>query len=123
VTASSLPSPSTVDGRPLPPAHLAFGAQTWKEIAHLLAGQSALPDVVVAQLLGRSRKQDVPAGLTPREREVLALMAEGRANTAIARQLVVSDGAIEKHGATSSKSSAWRRVREITVACWPCRPT
>lgn len=52
---------------------------------------------MVAQLLGRSRKQDVLERLTPREREVLGLMAEGRTNSAIARQLVVSDGAVEKH--------------------------
>lgn len=60
-------------------------------------GGTALDPEVVAQLLGRSRKQDVLAGLTPREREVLGLMAEGRTNSAIARQLVVSDGAVEKH--------------------------
>ncbi|CAM5627897.1 DNA-binding response regulator OS=Streptomyces antimycoticus OX=68175 GN=SANT12839_054760 PE=4 SV=1 [Streptomyces antimycoticus] len=60
-------------------------------------GGTALDPEVVAQLLGRSRKQDVLAGLTPREREVLGLMAEGRTNSAVARQLVVSDGAVEKH--------------------------
>jgi DNA-binding NarL/FixJ family response regulator len=48
-------------------------------------------------LLGASRKTDTLAALTPREREVLGLMAEGRSNTAIARALVVSDGAVEKH--------------------------
>ena len=60
-------------------------------------GGTALDPEVVAQLLGRSRKQDVLAGLTPREREVLGLMAEGRTNSAVAQQLVVSDGAVEKH--------------------------
>ena len=50
---------------------------------------------VVAQLLARSRH---PLGeLTPREREVLALMAEGRTNAAIAAALVVGPGAVEKH--------------------------
>ncbi|WP_030996550.1 response regulator transcription factor [Streptomyces sp. NRRL F-5630] len=58
---------------------------------------TALDPEVVAQLLGRSRKQDVLANLTPREREVLALMAEGRTNSAVAKALVVSDGAVEKH--------------------------
>ena len=59
------------------------------------AGGSALDPEVVAQLLARSRH---PLGeLTPREREVLALMAEGRSNTSIARRLVVTDGAVEKH--------------------------
>ncbi|MBW1600040.1 response regulator transcription factor [Streptomyces sp. JJ38] len=66
-------------------------------VGRVADGGTALDPEVVAQLLGRSRKQDVLAGLTPREREVLGLMAEGRTNGAIARQLVVSDGAVEKH--------------------------
>ena len=66
-------------------------------VVRVARGGTALDPEVVAQLLGRSRKQDVLAGLTPREREVLVLMAEGRTNGAIARQLVVSDGAVEKH--------------------------
>jgi DNA-binding NarL/FixJ family response regulator len=58
-------------------------------------GGSALDPEVVAQLLARSRH---PLGdLTPREREVLALMAEGLTNAAIADALVVGGGAIEKH--------------------------
>jgi DNA-binding NarL/FixJ family response regulator len=52
---------------------------------------------VVGQLLARSRQQSPIAALSPREREVLGLMAEGRSNGAIARALVVSDGAVEKH--------------------------
>jgi DNA-binding NarL/FixJ family response regulator len=61
------------------------------------AGGAALDPEVVAQLLARSRRQDPLERLTPREREVLGLMAEGRTNGAIAKHLVVSDGAIEKH--------------------------
>jgi DNA-binding NarL/FixJ family response regulator len=60
-------------------------------------GGTALDPEVVAQLLARSRRQDPLERLTPREREVLGLMAEGRSNTAIAEALVVSDGAVEKH--------------------------
>jgi DNA-binding NarL/FixJ family response regulator len=52
---------------------------------------------VVAQLVARSTRQDPLARLTPREREVLALMAEGRSNQSIASVLVISDGAVEKH--------------------------
>ncbi|MCU1486382.1 MAG: two component transcriptional regulator, LuxR family [Actinomycetia bacterium] len=61
------------------------------------AGGTALDPEVIAQLLSRSRRQDPLDRLTPREREVLALMAEGRSNGAIAEALVVSDGAVEKH--------------------------
>jgi len=61
------------------------------------SGGTALDPEVVAQLLARSRRRDPLALLTPRERDVLGLMAEGRSNTAIARALVVSDGAVEKH--------------------------
>jgi DNA-binding NarL/FixJ family response regulator len=60
-------------------------------------GGTALDPEVVAQLLARSRRQDPLERLTPREREVLSLMAEGRSNAAIAEALVVSDGAVEKH--------------------------
>ncbi len=66
-------------------------------VDRVASGGTALDPEVVAQLLGRSRKQDVLANLTPREREVLALMAEGRTNSAVAKALVVSDGAVEKH--------------------------
>jgi DNA-binding NarL/FixJ family response regulator len=48
-------------------------------------------------MLGRRRSDDPLAALTEREREVLALMAEGRSNRAIARALVVSERAVEKH--------------------------
>jgi DNA-binding NarL/FixJ family response regulator len=60
-------------------------------------GGAALDPEVVAQLLARTRRRDPIERLSPREREVLALMAEGRSNSAIARELVVSDGAVEKH--------------------------
>jgi DNA-binding NarL/FixJ family response regulator len=60
-------------------------------------GGTALDPEVVAQLLGASRRTDVLEGLTPRERDVLEKMAEGRSNSGIAAALVVSDRAVEKH--------------------------
>ncbi|WP_316526742.1 response regulator transcription factor [Kitasatospora brasiliensis] len=66
-------------------------------VVRVAEGGTALDPEVVQQLLSRSRKGDVLANLTPREREVLGLMAEGRTNAAVAKQLVVSDGAVEKH--------------------------
>ena len=58
-------------------------------------GGSALDPEVVAQLLARSRHP--LASLTPRDLDVLGLMAEGRSNSAIAAQLVIGEGAVEKH--------------------------
>jgi DNA-binding NarL/FixJ family response regulator len=60
-------------------------------------GGTALDPEVVSHLLSRSRRHQPLASLTPRETEVLRLMAEGRSNGAIAAALVVSDGAVEKH--------------------------
>lgn len=60
-------------------------------------GGAVLDPEVVAQILARSRRRDPLEALSPREREVLGLMAEGRSNSAIAEALVVSDGAVEKH--------------------------
>jgi DNA-binding NarL/FixJ family response regulator len=66
-------------------------------VRRIATGGTALDPEVVAQLVARSRRQDPLERLTPREREVLALMAEGRSNQAIADVLVVSAGAVEKH--------------------------
>jgi DNA-binding NarL/FixJ family response regulator len=61
------------------------------------AGGSVLDPEVVSQVLGRPRDEGPLDGLTGREREVLALMAEGRTNRAIAEQLFVSERAVERH--------------------------
>ncbi len=58
---------------------------------------SALDPEVVSQLVGRRRDENPLLELTPREREVLELMAEGRSNQAIATELVVTERAVEKH--------------------------
>ena len=60
-------------------------------------GETVVDPQVVRQLLGRRRDSGPLATLTEREREVLALMAEGMSNAAIARRIVVSEGAVEKH--------------------------
>jgi DNA-binding NarL/FixJ family response regulator len=60
-------------------------------------GGSVLDPEVVSQLIGSRRGDDPLDRLTPREREVLGLMAQGRSNVAIARDLVVTERAIEKH--------------------------
>ena len=60
-------------------------------------GGSALDPEVVSRLLGRRRQEDPLAEISPRERQVLALMAEGRSNHAIATELVVTERAVEKH--------------------------
>ncbi|MCH5672466.1 response regulator [Streptomyces gilvus] len=65
-------------------------------VRRVAAGGTALDPQVVAQLLLR-RDSDPLERLTPREREVLALMAEGRSNAAIAEDLVVTDSAVAKH--------------------------
>lgn len=66
-------------------------------ICRVSRGGSALDPEVVAQMLGRPRRRDPLANLSPREREVLTLMAEGRTNRAIADELVISVHAVEKH--------------------------
>lgn len=66
-------------------------------VDRVASGGTVLDPDVVAQLLVRRRRDDPLRQLTVREQEVLALMAEGRSNTNIARTLVVSDGAVEKH--------------------------
>lgn len=60
-------------------------------------GGTVLDPEVVAQLVVRRRQDDKLESLTPREHEVLALMAEGRTNASIAEQLFVSEGTVEKH--------------------------
>ncbi|MEU0885362.1 response regulator transcription factor [Lentzea sp. NPDC005914] len=82
-------------------------------------GGTSIDHEVITQLMVRSKKSPVES-LTPREREVLGLMAQGLSNTAIAATLVVSDGAVEKHvGNIFAKlglepsNSEHRRVRAV----------
>jgi DNA-binding NarL/FixJ family response regulator len=75
-------------------AHVADFVDAVRRVA---AGGTALDPEVVSQLVGASRRTEGLDRLTPREREVLGLMAEGRSNAAIADALVVTPRAVEKH--------------------------
>ncbi|MDL5159981.1 response regulator transcription factor [Actinomycetospora termitidis] len=66
-------------------------------VDRVAAGGTVLDPEIVAALLGERRRRDPLARLTPREREVLGQVAEGRSNAAIGRALVLSQGAVEKH--------------------------
>ena len=66
-------------------------------VRRVAQGGSALDPAVVAQLVGRRRSDDPLDELTPREREVLGFMAEGRSNSGIALRMVVTERAVEKH--------------------------
>ena len=66
-------------------------------VRHVGEGGSVLDPEVVGQMLGRRRRVDPLDELSPREREVLELMAQGRSNSGIAEQLVITESAVEKH--------------------------
>lgn len=66
-------------------------------VRQVASGGTVMDPDVVAQLLGGGRRKSQLAMLTPREREVLAVMAEGRSNVAIAERLVITDKAVSKH--------------------------
>ncbi|RRS02057.1 response regulator [Glycomyces terrestris] len=68
-----------------------------ESLRRVAAGGTVFDPEVVSQLMVRRRKNDPVATLTPREKEVLGLMAEGHSNKAIGKKLFISDGAVEKH--------------------------
>jgi len=68
-----------------------------QSVARVAAGGSALDPEVVGRMLGRRRASGPLTKLSPRERDVIALMAEGKSNQGIAEALVVTDAAVEKH--------------------------
>ncbi|HEV2240409.1 MAG TPA: response regulator transcription factor [Streptosporangiaceae bacterium] len=72
-------------------------AEFAEALDRVAAGGTALDPEVVSQLLAASHQAAGIAALSPRERDVLTLMAEGRSNTGIAAMLVISEGAVEKH--------------------------
>jgi len=89
-------------------------------LARVAGGGSALDTEVVARLLGRVQRDDPLARLTPREREVLAMMAEGRTNAGIARRLWLQQRTVEAHVGSimaklglSSDDENHRRVQAV----------
>ncbi|MEU6238172.1 response regulator transcription factor [Kitasatospora sp. NPDC047058] len=96
-------------------------AGQFMDAVHRVAdGGTALDPTVVAKLLGRPMRADPLATLTERERSVLALMAEGLSNTAIATQLFLSEGSISKYTTTifaklglANDDDTNRRVRAV----------
>ncbi len=66
-------------------------------VQRVAEGGSVVDPALVRELVDAQRREDPLADLTPREREVLELMAEGRSNAGIARQLWVTEGTVEKH--------------------------
>jgi DNA-binding NarL/FixJ family response regulator len=95
-------------------------------VRRVARGGTCIDQEVISQLMARGRRNPIDA-LTPREREVLGLMAQGMSNTAIAKSLTVSDGAVEKHvgnifaklGLEPSQEEH-RRVRAV-LAYWDRR--
>ena len=89
-------------------------------LRRVAAGGSALDPEVVRRLIGGRRARDPLDALTAREREVLALMAEGRTNVGIARRLWLTDRTVETHVGTILASSACRAATRTTGGCWRC---
>jgi DNA-binding NarL/FixJ family response regulator len=81
-------------------------------VRRVAAGGTALDPQVVQRMVGRRRSTSPLDDLTPREREVMALMAEGRSNTGIAEQLIVTPPAVERHVTNIFDKLGLRQVRE-----------
>lgn len=75
-------------------------AQFVEAIRRVADGGTAMDPEVIARLLARNTDNDAVSALSPREREVLGLMAEGRSNAAIGQQLVITERAVAKHTAS-----------------------
>lgn len=100
-----------------------FDAEAFMDaLERVAAGGTALDPTVIAQLLGRPQRRDPLQELTERERSVLALMAEGLSNAAVASRLFLSEGAISKYTTTifsklglGDDANTNRRVRAVLL--------
>jgi DNA-binding NarL/FixJ family response regulator len=81
-------------------------------VRRVAAGGTALDPQVVQRMVGRRRAASPLDDLTPREREVMVLMAEGRSNTGIAEELIVTVPAVERHVTSIFDKLGLRQVRE-----------
>ena len=89
----------------------------------LVRGASVVDPALVHELVAASRVDDPLAALSTREREVLALMAEGRSNAGIARSLWVTEGTVEKHVRSILMKLRLPDTEDITAGCWPSSPS
>ena len=88
-------------------------------LERIASGGSVVDPALVQELVAARRVDDPLDELTPREREVLALMAEGRSNAGIARRLWVTGGTVEKHVHSILAKLRSRRRTTTTAACSP----
>lgn len=92
-------------------------------VSRVASGGMALDPTVIAKLLGRRARADPMAKLTERERSVLALMAEGLSNTAIAGRLFLSEGAISKYTTNIFTKLGYSLMTTPTGEYAPCSPS
>ena len=97
-------------------------AEFIETLQRIAKGGSVVDPALVAELVAARRRDDPLAALSPREQEVLALMAEGRSNAGIARQLWVTEGTVEKHVRSiltklnlQETNDAYRRVLAVLM--------
>lgn len=88
-------------------------------VRRVAGGGTVLDPDVVARLVGRRRRRSAIDDLSPREREVLALMAEGRSNHAIADSLVVTVPAVERHVTSIFTKLGLTQSSDDTAGSWP----